>query len=136
MATPSAWSVTIYHFSRYCVAGGLAALVHFLVLIVLVEGFAAVPTWASAVGFCLAVIANYTLQYHWTFGAEGAHARLFSRFALFAMLALLVNTGVFWICEAALHLPYILAQAIATGTVVVINFHLNRRYVFVQQAPQ
>lgn len=123
-------AATVRHFWRYCIVGGLAALLHFMVLIALVEGFQVVPTWASAIGFCLAVILNYVLQYYWTFAADGSHGRMFSLFAVFAVLTLVINTGVFWLCNEAADLPYLLSQVIATGTVVLINFQLNRRYVF------
>ena len=126
----SYWSATARHFWRYCIVGGLAALLHFAVLIVLVEAFHIRPTWASALGFCLAVVLNYALQYYWTFGADGPHGRMFSLFAVFAVLSLTINTGVFWLCNEPAQLPYLLAQVVATGTVVLINFQLNRRYVF------
>ena len=123
-------SATVRHFWRYCIAGGLAAVVHFAVLIGLVEGIGVVPVLASAVGFCLAVVFNYTLQFHWTFTADGPHAKKFFRFTLIAVFALVVNTGIFWLCNVAAALPYLVSQVVATGTVVMLNFHLNRHYVF------
>jgi putative flippase GtrA len=120
-------------FWRYCAVGVVAAALHFAVLVVLVELFAAVPTFASATGFCAAVLLNYWLQYRWTFRADGSHGIMFPLFALIAVLALGVNTVVFWACNVVATLPYLLAQVIATGTVVVVNFYLNRRFVFVAE---
>ena len=120
-------------FWRYCAVGVAAAALHFAVLVVLVELFAAVPTFASATGFCAAVGLNYWLQYRWTFRANGSHGVMFPLFALIAVLALGVNTVVFWACNVVAAQPYLVAQVIATGAVVIINFHLNRRYVFVAE---
>jgi putative flippase GtrA len=131
MASPG--SVTAQHFWRYCVVGGLAALLHFVVLIGLVEGANVIPIKASIIGFCMAVVLNYVLQYYWTFAANGSHTQKFIRFALIAVFALLINTGIFWLCNAVAALPYLLSQVAATGMVVVINFQLNRRYVFSEE---
>lgn len=120
-------------FWRYCAVGVVAAALHFAVLAVLVEFFDVVPTFASAMGFCAAVLLNYWLQYRWTFRADGSHSIMLPLFALIAVLALGVNTAVFWVCDVVAALPYLLAQVIATGTVVVVNFYLNRRYVFVAE---
>ena len=55
---------------------------------------------------------------------------MFSLFAVVAALTLVINTGVFWLCNEAAALPYLLSQVVATGLVVLVNFQLNRRYVF------
>lgn len=118
------------HFLRYCAVGGVATALHFIVLVVLVESFTVNATVASAVGFCLAVILNYFLQYYWTFASSGSHKGKFPLFAAFAVAALTVNVGIFWTCNEVFGLPYLISQALATGAVVTINFHLNRRFVF------
>ena len=120
-------------FLRYCVAGGVAAALHFLVLISLVEGFDIQPIKATTVGFCLAVVLNYYMQYYWTFSASGPHAAKILLFSLIAVIALAINTGIFWFCNIIADLPYLLSQIVATGTVVLVNFLLNRRYVFSEE---
>jgi len=117
-------------FIRYLISGGAAATMHFAVLILLVEIFGINPTVASASGFCAAIAVNYTLQYHWTFRTKGAHGTIFVRYVGVTLVMLVVNTVLFWLLNTRVGLAYLVAQAIATATVVVINFHINQRFTF------
>jgi len=116
--------------SRYLISGGVATTAHLLTLTLLVEILAVAPVIASGIGFCIAVLLNYSLQYHWTFGACEAHTVVFLRYlgVTFAMLG--VNTALFWVFLAWFGLPYLLAQILATGVVVILNFNINRYFTF------
>jgi putative flippase GtrA len=119
-------------FVRYIVAGSVAAAAHFGVLWLLVEWFAVYPTLASALGFCVATGINYSLQYHWTFRVTGPHGVIFTRYLLVTIAMLGVNTALFWVLNEFGGIPYLLTQAVATGSVVILNFTINRRYTFVE----
>jgi len=121
-------------FIRYTISGGLAALVHFLVLIILVEKIAVNPTFASAIGFCMAIFVNYNMQYHWTFKSSGTHRTIFIRYVLITFVMLGVNTIIFWFLFEKQGLVYLLAQVIATGIVMFMNFVINKNYTFVSSA--
>jgi putative flippase GtrA len=118
-------------FFKYVISGGLAAAVHFLVLVALVEKVELDPTLASAIGFCMAIFVNYTMQYHWTFQSVGSHKTIFTRYVVVTFMMLGVNTVIFWGLYEKLGLMYLLAQAIATGTVMLLNFTINKNYTFV-----
>jgi len=119
-----------YVLFRYVISGAAAAGLHFLVLIGLVEVFGINPTFSSAVGFCSAIIVNYSLQYHWTFSSTTTHFKAFSRY-LFVTLAMLgVNTLIFWSSITVLRMHYLVAQALAISVVFFLNFRINRRYTF------
>lgn len=117
-------------FVRYAVSGVVAAAVHFGVMILLVESFAIVPTLASAIGFCVAVFTNYRLQYHWTFMAAGSHGVTFARYLLVTLVTLFVNTALLWALTEVAGIHYLIAQLVATATVVSLNFTINYRYTF------
>jgi putative flippase GtrA len=121
-------------FVRYCIAGGIAAAAQFVVLAALVEFMAVEPLVASAIGFVIAVLINYVLQYRFTFEATDAHSSALPKFAAIACAGLLLNVCLFWLGNSAAGLPYLLAQVIATGCVVIFNFTLNRRFVFMAQS--
>jgi putative flippase GtrA len=116
---------------RYLVAGGTAALVHFAVLIMLVELADVDATIASMIGFCLAVIVNYTLQYHWTFEMSEPHGRILTKYIVITFTMLGVNTIIFWVLYEQVGVLYLVAQFIATGVVTVLNFLINKHYTFV-----
>ena len=117
-------------FWRYCLVGGIAAALHFVVLIALVELTGMLPIMATSIGFILAVILNYFLQYYWTFAADGPHGPKLFRFTCIALFALTINGIVFWFMNTIAGLPYLLSQVVATGLVVIVNFQLNRFLVF------
>lgn len=120
-------------FLRYCLVGGIAAALHFVILIGLVEFVNIAPVVATTVGFGFAVVLNYVLQYHWTFSASGPHRLKLFKFASIAVFAMFINGGIFWLCNAVAGFPYLLSQIVATGIVVAINFRLNRHYVFSEE---
>ena len=122
-------------FIRYVAAGSLAAIAHFAVLWALVEWFDVYATYASAIGFCVAIFVNYSLQYYWTFRAAGPHAVLFLRYLVVTLSMLGVNTLLFWILNEAAGVYYLIAQVIATGCVMILNFTINRRYTFAYAPP-
>ncbi len=117
-------------FFRYSISGAVAAVVHFGLLIILVEFTATNPTLASASGFCAAIFVNYTLLYHYAFRADGPHGVMFTRYVIVTVAMLGVNTLIFWILNEHQNVPYLLSQVVATGVVVMLNFNINRLYTF------
>lgn len=123
-------------FIRYLFAGLAAVIAHYIVLVILVEMGEVNATVASASGFCVGVMVNYKLQYHWTFRATGPHSRMLPRYLGVTLVTLGINTGIFWILYELLGLFYPLAQAVAIGVVFFINFVVNRRFTFKSPATQ
>ncbi len=117
-------------FIRYFISGGLATVILFGTLILLIEEFGINPTMASAIGFCLAVIFSYFIQYYWTFKPTGSHKRFMFRFLLVTILTLNINTGLFWFLNVMEKWPYIYSQIFATGTVFLLNFLINHHFTF------
>lgn len=116
--------------ARYFVGGAVATIVHIAVLLFLVEMLGANPSIATSIGFCIAVTVNYSFQYHWTFASVGPHSLIFSRYLVvtFAMLGL--NLLIFWTLTKLYQVSYIYAQLMATGTVMLCNFVINKHFTF------
>ncbi len=114
----------------FALVGVLAAIVHFGVLIGLVEGLGWRAVSATALGYCAGAIASYLLNRLLTFRTSRSHAQAGWRFAIvaaisFGLNALLMHTGV-----DVLHIPYVLAQVGTTGTIMVWNFLAHRTWSF------
>jgi putative flippase GtrA len=120
-------------FFRYIFSGGLATLVLFGLLIVLIEKFHVNPTLSSAISFSVSVIFSYFIQYYWTFKPTGTHKRFMSRFLLVTILTLNINTGLFWFLTEIQRWPYPYSQIFATGTVFLLNFLINHHFTFKSQ---
>ena len=127
------WMEWIYTHSafRYVISGGTAAVVHFAVLTTLVELFSVNPTIATSIGFVIGSTVNYTLQYHWTFDADGPHHVMFTRYASVTATTLSINAGLFWTFTNVFGIFYLIAQVISTGLMVVVNYLINKHFTFV-----
>ncbi|HBR97781.1 MAG TPA: hypothetical protein DD979_10445 [Gammaproteobacteria bacterium] len=115
---------------RYMIGGGLGAITQFATLTLLHKFLLLDATLSSAIGFCLAVVVNYTFQYHMTFKSDGAHRTLFRRFTTVAVIGLTINTSIFWVFHTIFGLHYLLAQVGATGIVFGFNYLMNFYYTF------
>lgn len=117
-------------FARYAVAGGAGAIVHWGSLWAFV-GLAGIdPRVATAIGYSLAVVTNYTIQHSYTFRSDLSHRKAFSRFLVVTTVGLAANIGAMQVLTIWLGLWYIAAQIFVTGTLYLINYAVNKRYTF------
>ncbi len=125
----SAGIVRLKRFAKYTASGVAAALAHLLVFSVASSVGVRLAT-ASALGFCVAIAINYSLQYHWTFNYRGSHATAFRRYISVTVLSFFVNLAAFKILNDLFGVSPLLAQAIAIVTVFLFNFGVNSSYSF------
>lgn len=119
-------------FFRFALVGLAGTAVHFGVLSLLVEALNMAPLPASVVGFVGGALANYLLNYHYTFMSRRRHRAALPRFLAIASIGALLNSllmaaGLLW-----LQLHYLLAQLLATGLVLLWNFSGSRLWAFRQ----
>lgn len=117
-------------FLKFLTVGAVATLVHYSALILLVEAFNARPVVASALGFAIGAVANYALNYRFTYKSSLPHSTAFPKFATTAGLGLAVNTATMAVCNEWLGLYYLASQIVATGVTLVWNFVLNTFWSF------
>ena len=117
-------------FLRYVGAGGLGTLCHYLLLGLLVQGFAVKPVAASVAGALLGASVNDILNYHFTFASDMAHRVTVPRFATVALIAVALNGAGMWFATTKLGLHYLVAQLGCTGAVLVIGYLLNAAWTF------
>ena len=120
-------------FFWYIVAGGIATVVHYAVLIALVELFAFDPAPSAAFGALCGAIVSYLLNRRVTLvGSSAGHVHALPRFMAIALLGALLNGVLVWIGVQQLGWHYLLAQALATVLVMGLTFRLNRLWTFAQ----
>jgi putative flippase GtrA len=116
-------------FLAFAGVGAVGTAAHYATLIGLVAfGFDAVT--ASALGCTIGAIVNYLLNYHLTFRSQSPHRRSAPRFAVVAMISLLLNTLLMAIGIKWIRLNYLVAQVFATGPVLCWNFWISRVWAF------
>lgn len=117
-------------FVRFFGVGCVSAVGHYGLLILLVQaaGVAAVP--ASAAGALLGAWINYSLNYRFTFRSNKGHLESVPKFAMVAVIGLLLNTLFMWVGVDHLGMHYLFAQIVTTALVMVWSFAANRFWTF------
>lgn len=117
-------------FVRFAGVGCISAVGHYGLLILLVQaaGIDAVP--ASAAGALLGAWINYSLNYRFTFRSTKSHAESVTKFAIVAVIGLLLNTAFMWVGVNVLGMHYLASQILTTGLVMLWSFAANRFWTF------
>ena len=122
-------------FSRFVEVGFVATAAHYLALVVLVELFAAPVVVASTVGAFLGALVGYFLNRRLTFRSRVAHEKALPRYMAVAAMSLVLNGVLMALLGTIPFLPYLIAQAITTGALMVLNFVMNRFWSFKDHQP-
>ena len=110
--------------------GVLATFLHYLVLITLVQYFGTAPVPSALLGYCCGGFLSYSLNRRHTFVSDRPHAEAIWRFALVSAVGFAMTFVLMYGLVDRWHLPYLFAQAMTTGIVMVWNFTANRFWTF------
>jgi len=114
---------------RFLAVGGAATIIHFSVLIALVEGAGAEPTLATSAGYAVSAGFNYIANRSFTFRSDALHHAAVPRFLAMCLLGLSLNAAGMW-AWTSLGLHYVAAQVLTTLVVVTVNYLVASRWVF------
>ena len=109
-------------FLRFVLAGLLATLLQYAVLVLAVEVFRLSPPIGSGIGGLLSAAANYYLNHRFTFQSTRPHRSAAYRFALISATGLAINVGLMQWLAVRQSIPYLLAQVVVSAIVLVWNF--------------
>lgn len=118
------------HLGRYLVVGSVAFAAHLATLESLLAANFPSASAASAIGFVVACIVNFTLQRAWVFRSMRTVSDAVARYGAVTLATLGVNTLLFSLLHAGFGVPPAAAQTVTTGSVFVINFFCNRHFTF------
>lgn len=119
----------VRQFVKFCMIGATATLIHYAILIALVElaEFPLIP--ATSLGFVAGATWSYTLNRRFTFDAKPQFHGGLIKFIAVGSIGLAINALIVYVV-ASFGVLYIIAQMFATGTVVLWNFTAARLIVF------
>ncbi len=125
-------------FALFLSIGGISTLIQFLLLILFVETRLSSEVIASAASYILAAFFSYWANYHFTFNSRQSHRKAFPKFALTVALGLTINTLLFALLFYVFNQlwrppwvePYMVAQALATGFTVIVNFVMHKFWIY------
>jgi putative flippase GtrA len=125
-----AYRAQAIRFVRFAIVGGLASIVYLALFAVLV-GLGVHYLVAGTIGYLTAIATNFAVNRHWTFGRgiRAIHVQAAS-FLLVQLLVGVVNLSLLHGFVVAGVRPIILAQLLAAGLLVPVNFLASQRWGF------
>ena len=120
----------IRQFFSFAAVGVVGTVAHYSTLIALVQITHVNPVVSSGAGFVIGALVNYALNYRLTFQSTKLHRDSMPKFFLVALVGLAFNTAIMELVTEIWKLHYLVGQILATGTVLVWNFTINRFWTF------
>lgn len=119
-------------FFRFLISGGLAAVTLFGSLYFFTDVLGWWYVGASAISGTAAFIVSFTLHKFWTFSdpnIDRAGLQFIKHLGV-GLINITVNTLFLFVLVDYLHLHYLLAQALVSGTMALISFFVYKYYIF------
>ncbi len=110
--------------------GLAAALAHYGLLILLVEGFGADPVPATLAGYVAGGLISYALNRKHTYRSDRPHREATWRFAMVAFVGFLLTWFIMHALTVWLEGPYLPAQVVTTGVVMLWSFIAHKAWTF------
>ena len=110
--------------------GVAAAIVHYGLLIALVELAAWRPTMATLIGYIGGGIVSYILNRSLTYRSDRPHEEAGWRFAVVAGVGFVLTYGLMELLHGRAGVPYVLAQVMITGLVLIWSFFAHKLWSF------
>ena len=125
-------------FIKFCLVGGIAALINFSVLYLLVEFLSVWYVAANFSGGVVSAIFNFISNKFWTFrnkekGKVFYHQGI--KFVIVISCGVFLNTFLVYLITEFLKFDYRISWIIATGIVTFWNFGFNRFWTFRNKMP-
>ncbi|MXQ10305.1 GtrA family protein [Microvirga makkahensis] len=117
-------------FAAFFGVGLAAALVHFGLLILLVEGGGAHPVPATLAGYVAGGSVSYALNRRHTYKSSRPHREATWRFAAVAFVGFLLTWFLMHVLVEWLGGPYLPAQVATTGVVMLWSFLAHKIWTF------
>lgn len=117
-------------FTAFFGVGLAAALVHYGVLVALVEGAGIRPVPATLCGYVAGGLVSYALNRRHTYASARSHAEAGPRFALVALVGFGLTALLMHALVDRLGAPYLPAQLLTTGVVLVWSFLAHKLWTF------
>ena len=114
---------------RFAAVGVVGTIIHYGVLIAVVEFGRASPVFGTFCGFMVAALVSYSLNRRYTFEERPTFGAGLVRNYLALAVGLAINVGAVALLTR-FHAPYVAAQAVATILAFIWNYFASRFIVF------
>ena len=118
---------------RFLVSGGIATAVHWATLWGLIN-LHIEAVLASSIGAFIGAIVNYVLQYFFTFKTKRLHKQALLAYIPAVSISWLLNLGLFYSLYRSLFSEPLMAQVVTTSIIMLVNFLLYKKVVFLAKS--
>jgi putative flippase GtrA len=112
----------VIQFLRYFIAGGIAFIVDFSVLVMLTEVFGISYLYSAAAAFLVGIVTIYILTIAWVFQKQKSGYREVAVFLFTGITGLLLNELILYVCTDYMELHYSVSKLLSAGIVFFWNF--------------
>ncbi|NWH08498.1 MAG: GtrA family protein [Alphaproteobacteria bacterium] len=120
---------------RYAAVGAATALLYLGAIYLLKEMAGQPAVLAGVIAYAIAVAFNYTAHKTLTFEDGSNHRRSLPRYVVMLIGGGALNAAVLWLGETMLGDTGLLVQLAGMGLVILYNYAVMARFVFVSDAP-
>ena len=117
-------------FLKYCGAGGVATICHYLIFFSAVINLHWAPWQATILGASIGALVGYYLNYRFTFINNIAHKKTLPRFIIVASSGIMVQALTMLLLTTRWQFHYLFAQLMATAISLILTFFFNRFWTF------
>ncbi|MEX3951278.1 GtrA family protein [Paraburkholderia sp. EG287B] len=117
-------------FVVYAGVGAIGTVAQYSILIAMVHSGLASPAVSSMAGATVGAIVNYSLNRQITFRSKSNPLSTAPKFAIIALLGVLMNGVCMKFFATVLGLNYLIAQLITTALVLGLTYLLNSKWTF------
>lgn len=130
MAEPSFAKALARQFASFTGVGIVAAIAHYGTLIALVESGRAGPVAGALAGYVAGGVVSYVFNRRHTYRSDRPHREATWRFALVAAVGFFITWGLMAVIAGHAGIPYLFAQVLTTGVVLLWSFVAHRLFTF------
>lgn len=120
----------VRRFVVYAGVGAIGTVAQYAILIAMVHSGLASPAVSSMAGATVGAIVNYSLNRQITFRSKSNPLSTAPKFAIIALLGVLMNGACMKFFVTSLGLNYLIAQLVTTALVLGLTYLLNSAWTF------
>lgn len=118
------------HILLFAALGAIGTAAHYAVLITLVQSGLSGPVTGSSAGFVVGGLTNYLLSHRVVFRSDKRHSEAMGKFFVVAGIGLALNAALMALLTHVVGLPYLPAQILVTGLLVLWHYGGNALWTF------
>jgi len=117
-------------FTKFLMVGGLATVLHYVVLFIATGVYVIDAVIGSGLGALTGALLGFILNFHYTFSSRKTYLGTSIRYLFVFAIGLTLNLFLMFVLAKIASIHYFYAQLATTSVVLIWNFFANRKWTF------